>query len=304
MLEDLKIRPEYDGFLFLAEAARNPPVLRPHHHVELEINLVVRGSVTYVAEGRRYTFAQRTLLWFFPAQEHQLVDRTADAQYYVAVFKPALISRSCQSPAYEGLKRKDHPEGVLNTVLEPESHDLMRKTMDSLMEGSLDPDILNREAGYGYQSNFVYRHADPDGLNAGLHHLLLLSWRCRENGRALSRPVALHPCVRRALGHLAQDEEMGSLNDLAHACGVSPAYLSRLFARQMGQTLNQYRNALRIGRFWEALAKPARPTLTEAVYAAGFGSYAQFYKVFRQTYGTGPRDSLRTPPPPGQDPDF
>ncbi|MCC5807199.1 MAG: helix-turn-helix transcriptional regulator [Opitutales bacterium] len=293
MLENLKLSPGYDGFLFLAESVRNPPVLRPHHHVELEINLVVQGTITYVADGRRYTFGQRTLLWFFPAQEHQLVDRTPDARYYVAVFKPALIRRSCRGSAYAGLKRQSHPDGVLNTVLEPESYDLMKKTMDALMEGSLDPDILNREAGYGYQSNFVYRHADPDGLNAGLHHLLLLSWRSRESGRVLSRPVALHPCVRRALAHLAAEADPVDLPTLARACGVSPAYLSRLFARQMGQPLSQYRNALRLGRFWEAMARPDRPTVTEAVYAAGFGSYAQFYKVYRQAYGSGPRASVR-----------
>ena len=29
------------------------------------------------------------------------------------------------------------------------------------------------------------------------------------------------------------------------------------------------------------------------MYAAGFGSYAQFYKVFVQAYGRGPRASLK-----------
>lgn len=33
--------------------------------------------------------------------------------------------------------------------------------------------------------------------------------------------------------------------------------------------------------------------MSEAVYAAGFGSYAQFYKVFTQAYGRGPRACLR-----------
>lgn len=114
------------------------------------------------------------------------------------------------------------------------------------------------------------------------------------HGRVLSPPVSLHPCVRRALTHLAAADPPEQLNALARACGVSPAYLSRLFARQMGQPLTQYRNALRLGRFWAFMGGPARPTLTEAVYAAGFGSYAQFYKIFRLSYGTCPRESLRS----------
>lgn len=75
--------------------------------------------------------------------------RSDNAQNYVAVFKPALIARSCRTDAYEGLKHKNHEkDGVLNTLLEPDSFDLVRKTMDSLMQGSLDPDLLNREAGF------------------------------------------------------------------------------------------------------------------------------------------------------------
>ncbi|MEO6848961.1 MAG: AraC family ligand binding domain-containing protein, partial [Chthoniobacterales bacterium] len=150
MLENLKLKPEYDGFLFLAETARNPPKLNSHHHVELELNVVVSGAITYVVGGRRFTFTRRTLLWMFPEQEHQLVDRSPDAQYYVAVFKPEMIKRSCKSDAYADLRRKRiKGEGVLHTTLEPESFDLIRKTMGSLMQGAPDPDILNRETGFG-----------------------------------------------------------------------------------------------------------------------------------------------------------
>ena len=60
MLENLKLRKGYDGFLFLAESARNPPKIKSHHHVELELNLVVRENITYVVSGHRFTFQSRT----------------------------------------------------------------------------------------------------------------------------------------------------------------------------------------------------------------------------------------------------
>ncbi len=293
MLEDLKLGPRYDGFLFLAESAFNPPKLNGHHHVELELNVVLRGSITYVVGGRRYTFPQRTLLWMFPAQEHQLVDRSDDAQNYVAVFKPELIARSCRGEAYAGLRRDNiDGEGVLHTELEPEAFDLIRKTMDALMQGSLDSDVLNREAGFGVGSNFTFEHGDPDGLNAGLHHLLLLCWRCQRTGKATGGAVSLHPAVRKALARLSEGEWEHDLGRLARACGVSEAYLSRVFARQIGVSLTRYRNSLRLARFWEHYRQPARPNVTEAMFAAGFGSYAQFYKIFAQAYGEGPRAVL------------
>lgn len=298
MLENLKLGPLYDGFLFLAESARNPPLLKVHHHIELELNLVVRGAITYVVGGRRFTFGKRTLLWMFPAQEHQLVHRTPDAQNYVAVFKPEMIAWSCRGAAYEGLKRDTaEGDGVLHTVLDPETYDLVRRNMDALMEGSLDSEILNREAGFGLSPGFHFEHADPDGLNAGLHHLLLLCWRCqRSAGQAPARPVALHPAVRRALEILSENDlntDEDDLAALAQRCGVSAAYLSRVFARQVGVPLSRYRNSVRLGRFWtEYRGSPTQPTITEAMYAAGFGSYAQFYKVFAQAYGCGPRECL------------
>jgi methylphosphotriester-DNA--protein-cysteine methyltransferase len=293
MLENLKLGPRYDGFLFLAESARNPPVLKSHHHVELELNVVVRGTITYVVGNQRFTFGQRTLLWMYPAQEHQLVDRSGDAQYYVAVFKPALIAEACRGPGYEGLKRKNvKGGGVLHTVLEPTAFDLIRKTMDSMMVEALDSDVLNREAGFGVGSAFSFEHGDPDGLNAGLRHLLLLCWRSQQKRQTQDRAVALHPAVREALELLSKGEWEQNLARLAHRCGVSEAFLSRIFGRQMGVSLSRYRNSVRLGRFLEYYRRAEGKTITEAVYAAGFGSYAQFYKVFAQAYGCGPRSGL------------
>lgn len=300
MLQDLKLDPVYDGFLFLAESARNPPSLRSHHHVELELNLVARGTITYLAEGRRFTFGPRSLLWLFPAQEHQLVDRTNDAQNYVAVFKPDLIVRSCHGEAYAGLKRKK-AEGktVLHTVLDPGTYGFLLRMMNHVMEGSLDPDTLNREAGFGVKSDFRYRHGDPDGLNAGLHHLLLLCWRLQRAGTTRHSSVSLHPSVSRAIGVLGDDAWSGTLGQLARKCGLGETHFSRLFASQVGVPFSRYRNSLRLARFWEYYWKPARPTIMEAVYASGFGSYAQFYKVFVDACGQGPRSFLNGRELPG-----
>lgn len=293
-MEDLKLGSRYDGLIYLVESARNPPTIGSHRHPELELNLVVRGSISYVLGERRFTFGKRTLLWLFPSQEHQLVGRTSDAESYVAAFKPALIRRSCRGPHYAGLKR-DAPEvdGVLHTVLPLEAFDLVRRTMDGLMEAAPDPDVLNREAGFGVSPGFRYGHGDPDGLNAGLHHLLLLCWRLQRAGPARDEPVELHAAVVRALELLSTASERLSLRSLARSCGSSEAHLSRMFRRQIGLPISGYRNSVRLRRFIELYRKPQTRTITEAVYAAGFGSYAQFHRVFTRAYGSGPRVGLQ-----------
>lgn len=294
MLEDLKLGPAYDGFLFLAEARHNPPLLKSHRHVELELNLVTRGSVTYIISGRRYTFPHGSMLWIFPSQEHQLVDRTPDARYYVTVFKPELIERVCHGDRYSGLKQDSvEGEAILSKILQLEKYDLVFRTMDSLMEGSLDSELLNREAGFGYQSNFRYEHGDPDALNAGLHYLLVHCWKLFQNEGAGAECVKLHPSVSKALSLISEDGNSMALSELSTKCGISETYLSRLFKEQIGVPLNHYRNSVRLRSFMEHFRSPPKKTILECVYAAGFGSYAQFYKVFMQSFGHGPREYLK-----------
>lgn len=90
---------------------------------------------------------------------------------------------------------------------------------------------------------------------------------------------------------MSEQDESESLELLAKRCGVSGAYLSRMFRKQVGIPMNQYRNSVRQGRFWDCYTQATSITLTEAMYAAGFGSYAQFYRVYREAYGVGPRES-------------
>lgn len=298
MLADLKLGRDYDGLLYLAEAMRNLQRIQSHHHAELELNLVVQGTITYVMNGRRFTFSPRTLLWLFPQQEHQLVARTEDARFYVAAFKPSLIRRSCHIAAYQGLKRKPKDQDeILSTALDPKAFDLVCRVMESLMRGSLDSDVLNREAGFGPASSFRFEHHDPDALNAGMRYLLLLCWDYQHHGSSTRDAVALHPAVYRSLKLLSEDDTGQDLGALAKACGVSKSYLSRMFHRQIGVALNEYRNSLRLARFFEEYRQPQKKTIAGAVYAAGFGSYAQFYKVFSQAYGRGPRECLGAPLP-------
>jgi methylphosphotriester-DNA--protein-cysteine methyltransferase len=267
--------------------------LYSHHHVELELNLVVQGAITYIVNGRRATFLPRTLIWLFPHQEHQLVNRSDNMQFYCLVFKQSLISKACKTAAFEELKHlADRQEGVLSTVLRPESFDLISKIMDAMMQGSLESDLLNREVGFGPGSDFHFEHNDPDTLNAGLRYLLLLCWRSQLTGKTASDTTALHPAIRHALKLLSEEDTEKDLGELARACSVSKSYLSRTFRRQIGVPLNRYRNSLRLTRFFEEYRQQDQKNLAEAMFAAGFGSYAQFYKVFTQAYGRGPRAVL------------
>jgi len=268
-------------------------MLKPHRHVELELNLVVGGEIRYVVEDRSYHFPTGSLLWLFPGQVHQLVDRTPGAAYYVAVFRPGMQGGTRDTARYGGLSADLPPvDGVLCHRPSSGSFQMLRQMMAELCAGGMDPDLLNSEGGFGLTPGFHFEHGDPVGLNAGLKHLLLCAWRMTEGGGREEIVPRLHPAVLRALEQMRLCDPPPRLAGLAPRCGVSSSTLSRLFRAQMGIPLSRYRNSVMLARFMEHMSR-GRPTILESVHAAGFGSYAQFHRVFQAAYGQSPREAMK-----------
>jgi AraC-like DNA-binding protein len=69
--------------------------------------------------------------------------------------------------------------------------------------------------------------------------------------------------------------------------------LSRLFKEQIGVSISRFRNHQRLQRFLRIYGRGRRTTALAAAHEAGFGSYAQFYRVFREQTGRSP-SALRT----------
>ena len=74
---------------------------------------------------------------------------------------------------------------------------------------------------------------------------------------------------------------------------MSPSHLSRIFTAQTGVSISRFRNLQRLQRFLELYGSGRRTTALAAALEAGFGSYAQFHRVFREQTGRSP-SALRT----------
>lgn len=128
------------------------------------------------------------------------------------------------------------------------------------------------EARSGYE--FLFRHA----------------WRATVEAEDNHRGEGTHPGVERVLDLMLGGELDQSLASLAREAGLSPSALCRLFKTQTGFTLIEYRNRLKVEHFVAVYADGRRYTLSEAAGRAGFGSYAQFYRVFTGVTGMTPRE--------------
>lgn len=107
------------------------------------------------------------------------------------------------------------------------------------------------------------------------------------------RPPDLHPAVKRAknLCERQVHEELDATT-IARVSGLSASRLAHLFSEQLGISPLQYRNFAQVQRFIQAYNDDER-NLLRAALAAGFGSYAQFHRVFRQVCGEHPSAHFR-----------
>jgi AraC-like DNA-binding protein len=110
------------------------------------------------------------------------------------------------------------------------------------------------------------------------------------HGQAL-RPLSPHSSpsqklVASSIEMLEKDPRLGG-KELAAALDVPLFQVARVFKILTGMSLVEYRNRLRFARFQELVHRGA-DKLQDAALEAGFGSYAQFYRVCRARLQASP----------------
>lgn len=280
---DLDVDPARGGWVRLYDAASRPTTMRHgHRHDELEVNIIVRGWVEYLIGDRRVRFPQQALGWLLPNQTHRLIHRTPDLQMWIAVFTPDLVADlgggGAGPPRAGPPGAGPPPQWLSNESGSDGSRSIGTYAIElaALSERLSDPAIP------------AVRH------RVGLSWLLSECWQAHQEARCGPAGTPLHPAVQAAVRWLhdhATQPEAGDLRALAQRCGISRPWLSRVFQEQLGESLTDYRNRQRFYRFRELLADSV--SATDAALAAGFGSYAQCFRVVREHTGLSPRELVR-----------
>jgi AraC-like DNA-binding protein len=268
------------GAVWPAPARSATPEVRVwfHRHAELELNLVIAGGGTYLVGGRRVPFTAGTMLWLFPGQDHVLVRQARELRMHIAVWRAELVARTLgggggASAGAERALLEEDPAGRWDARPAPGR---FRALTRLALEVAAAP--------------------TPAALDAGLGWLLMRAWQEHVSARGEGSDGGeeglrgdLHPAVARAARLLDEEEgeEPRALPELAQEVGLSADHLARLFRRELGMSPTDYRNARCLERFI-ARARPGMSCLQLALQC-GFGSYAQFHRVFRKAMGVGPR---------------
>lgn len=262
----LDVQPSLGGFTHLHRCAEvGQWIGTSHRHDELEANFVIRGTSTCIVCRQRHLLTPGVLLWFRPNEEHLLLKQSADFAMWVLVFTPAIVRRTFKNlGAHHILSPQNDADRCRH--LTPQRAREVTVLCESLMQS-----------------------ANPDG-----HHAIGMQWllaRCIDAfsaGRSGHARDDIHPAIEHAARLLCQETHMLGIPELARACGTSPAWLSRLFQRQLGTSITDFRNQQRMQRFLRIVGD-RRTDMSAAALRAGFNSYPQFHRVFRATMGLSPR---------------
>jgi AraC family transcriptional regulator of adaptative response/methylated-DNA-[protein]-cysteine methyltransferase len=108
--------------------------------------------------------------------------------------------------------------------------------------------------------------------------------RCRPNQVSLAEQQAA--AVVKACRLIEDAEEPPNLDALAKSAGMSRFHFHRIFKARTGLTPKAYADAHRAERVRHELTR--RPTVTEAIYGAGFNSNGRFYDASAELLGMTP----------------
>jgi len=242
---------------------------KSHRHEELEINLILKGHGEYILQEGRYKLVPGTMVWLFPGQEHILSHVSDDFTMLIAVFKHSLLSDYI--PYSQKLIFRDSAKGEeleLCRIMDQHHFQKVQYLFDECLEDLHDSDLFNM----------------------GLTYLL---FKCRDaytKSHVKAENTRFHSSVEKALSLIRDYRGNIEIDELSRRSGLSRSQLSRQFKKQTGTSLCQMKNYYRLQYYLNLRQQNPEQTLLYSSMEAGFGSYAQFHRIYRNRFGHSPGD--------------
>ena len=236
-----------------------------HSHPVVEINLVVRGTGSVMLEDRKYPLVPGNLVWLWPGQRHMPVGWSSDMLMWIIEWHHDYLH------ILQKARNKD---------------DLVPAQPETYWCRNFDTQTMQYILGI---LGGVSAMKKADTFNKGLQFALLAIWDEFIQATPVENMEFLHPKLERVLAQLNNPSGEMSLGQLARNVKMSPYYLSTLFREQLGLTIPEYRNRQRLNRFFGLYRAKPEIRLLELALEAGFGSYAQFYRIFTKAVGQTPQ---------------
>lgn len=236
----------------------------PHRHSDIELNLLLEGTVTYAHRDRFIMLAPNQLAIFWAAIPHQLIERDAACDFCILTLPLEMLLGWRLPPLF----------------------------VQSLLTGEFVVDSDPTSARVDAQQ--VPRwHAELSAAQPiiALKEMEARLWRLAMAQRAA--PEARMPAKADGkAGHIARYivdnyAESLSVDAIARAVGLHPNYAMTCFKQTFGVTILEYILQYRVAQAQRLLVTTDANVL-EIALQCGFGSLSSFYAAFQRYAGRTP----------------
>jgi AraC-like DNA-binding protein len=277
-------RPDFKPYGLTCEHWTFSPMARPDRHNEVELNLILSGSLTYLFGGARVTIPAGGLAAFWAAIPHQVIATTsgdAAAKYFVVTIPLAWFLQLSL------------PDRLVEPILHGQMvHDPEKDQFDSdcqWFERWAD-DLADRDEER-HRAARLEIEARLLRLALALPSLKATRRRFRNRNSVLAKH-GLSKAEQMA-AHIAQRYTHPLLvEDISRSVGLHPGYAMTLFQKTFGMTMIEFVNQHRITHAQRLLATTDKKVLSIA-FECGFGSLSRFNDAFKRACGCTPRQHRR-----------
>lgn len=276
----IPIEPGRNGLIrYMQKGSAIPKPRHLFQYDALALLIVEEGSCTYLVDEKSIECRRGSMLWGFPDQQRTLYDRSPDLCLWVIEFAPEFLQSVC-TEKNDRILQETHPDEIFHRRM-PGAE--LRFILPVLVR------LFRQEEECG-----------NDYFNAGLHFILQHCWQVFLSPGEPADYQSVHPAVAKVV-HLIRDEGdiESTVSELADKSGLCVSRLIPLFQEQIGMTITDFRNRQKLEQFLDAYRRDGQFNMLGAALDAGFGSYAQFYRVFKKTMRQSPREYFSDSSVPG-----
>ncbi|MBI9102712.1 MAG: AraC family transcriptional regulator [Spirochaetales bacterium] len=242
-----------------------------HTHSAIEICLITEGRGSFFIGEEEYAVKPGNIFLTHPMQVHRSkADAFAPYRMYYLAFN--IAEDSVFSPMYKQLARMD-------------KHLVVDQYNLSHFFGLLVAEMLMQEEGAEAAIRSLFHT-----IIVYLHRNFLVD-RLKVTKKITSR----HLLIQKVVAIVEKDFEKGlDLKSIAGQIGYTPSYLSRIFKQQMGKSLSQYWNQLRMSRARMYIHSEPDKTLQEISRMVGIEDYHYFSRLFKLYCGHSPTEERKS----------
>jgi AraC family transcriptional regulator, melibiose operon regulatory protein len=269
---------------FLAETHVVEPMPEAHWHDHVELNVVTRGGMTYLINGRQVNLNQGAIYCFWAAVPHQVIS-AIDETELVCVYLPfaEFLSLAVSSDF-----RNDLLSGhVLTTSSIDEADSLAVKRWALQWDDPTEQlqEILRDEVRLRVRRIAIEQRRADNG-SASLDHEHKRHGTLMADRRVIERVQQMTNYIN---GEFAKPIQV---TDVARVSGLHPTNATATFQKVLGQSIAEYLRKRRLNHALKLLAD-SDMAIIEVAFESGHGSLSRFYDAFQRQVGCTPKDYRR-----------